>query len=117
MGTTIPPAGAAARATARRLREWRQLRALFWTALFSGGIRTSIVCQKDALIIAVTSVFFVSFFSLGHWNGVSRSLRTSNVEAMWLPVSTPYPPPPPPPRASLPLRGGGRVPRFWGCVL
>jgi hypothetical protein len=25
------------------------------------GIRTSVVCQKDALIIAVTSVFFVSF--------------------------------------------------------
>jgi hypothetical protein len=30
-------------------------RRYFW------GIPTSVVCQKDALIIAVTSVFFVSF--------------------------------------------------------
>ena len=39
-------------------------------ALFSGGIPTSVVCQKDALIIAVTSVFFVlSIFSDGREQG------------------------------------------------
>ena len=42
------------------------------------------MCQKDALIIAVTSVFFVSFF-LGQLEH-SRTFRT--VEA---PVSTPLP--------------------------
>jgi len=47
------------------------------TALFSGGIPTSVVCQKDGRIIAVTSVFFVlSFFSD----------EISNVEARRLPV-------------------------------
>jgi hypothetical protein len=40
------------------------------------GSPTSVVCQKDGLIIAVTSVFFESFVPLcfvRHWNGVSRS--------------------------------------------
>jgi hypothetical protein len=35
------------------------------------------VCQKDALIIAVTAVFFVSFFLSNHWNGIFRALGTS----------------------------------------
>jgi hypothetical protein len=39
----------------------------------SGGIPTSVVCQKDDRIIAVTSVFFESFVPscfVRHWNRV-----------------------------------------------
>src|SRR6266849_8639971 len=88
MGMTIPPAGAAARATGCRLREWWQLRALsriaFWTALFSGGIRTCVVCQKDGPIIAATSVFFLASRSLGRFETWTRGVYQM------------VPPPPPP---------------------
>jgi hypothetical protein len=54
-----------------------------WTTLFSGGIRTSVVCQKGGPISAATSVFFLPFLSLTFRN-VTRGV------ARW------YPHPPPP---------------------
>jgi len=53
----------------------------FWTALFPGGIRTSVVCQKGGLISAATSDFLASC-SLG---------RFRTVDGMCLPDGTPTP--------------------------
>ena len=61
------------------------------------GIRTSVVCQKDALMIAVTSVFFVSFVLSDAGTEFLGDIYNSMVGKDWLEEIANlkgYPPPP-----------------------